>query len=299
MSPYLDDDFSDDLQDVARRLRDERVAPSAGELDELKLKAMARARARSSRTKGRATMKSRALVALITVGLMAGGTGGVIAASNGNGNGNGNAGNSQYKPGYGPCKNGGVDGSGATHTGPPGHPRVELHDGSAGRPASSVRRDEGAVQAAPSVQPRRAAAPGLTRRSTRRPTPADRAFPQVAHHQRPASVQRAFAAAGSGTVKLTSVVSPARRDVAPALVQHLDQSRGARACARVDVSPPGPSPGRRGRRPTGASRSLAIRARVEGARVRVPARVEPGVGRLEVHVGQSERRQRSCHSGAT
>ena len=124
MSPCPDDDnkLPEDLRDVVRRLREERVAPSAWELDELKLRAMTRARVRSSRTKGRLTMKSRVLVALVTVGLMAAGTGGVIAGGNGSSNGNDNASNSQYKPGYGPCKNGGVDGSGATHTGPPGHP---------------------------------------------------------------------------------------------------------------------------------------------------------------------------------
>src|SRR4051794_23732788 len=127
MSPFPDDDqiLPDDLRDVIRQLREERVAPSAGELDELKLRAMTRARVRSSRTKGRLTMKSRALIAVLTLSLMAGGTGAVIAGNgdgnNGNGNGN-DAANAQYKPGYGPCKNGGVDGSGATHTGPPGHP---------------------------------------------------------------------------------------------------------------------------------------------------------------------------------
>src|SRR5689334_21909923 len=125
MSPCPDDDqhLPEELRDVVRRLREERVAPSAWELDELKLRAMTRARVRSSRTKGRLTMKSRMLVALITVGLMAGSTGAVIAGSGGNGNGNGNdAAQAQYKPGYGPCKNGGVDGSGPTHTGPPGQP---------------------------------------------------------------------------------------------------------------------------------------------------------------------------------
>src|SRR3954471_7239733 len=103
MSPCPDDDqnLPEDLRDVVHRLREERTAPSAWELDELKLRAMTRARVRSSRTKGRLTMKSRALVALITVGLMAGGTGGVIAASGGNnGNGNDDAANAQYKPGY-------------------------------------------------------------------------------------------------------------------------------------------------------------------------------------------------------
>ncbi len=64
-------------------------------------------------------MKSRTLASVLTVALMAAGTGGVIAG-NGNGNGNGNASNSQYKPGCGPKKTNGVNPSG-THTGPPGH----------------------------------------------------------------------------------------------------------------------------------------------------------------------------------
>ena len=123
MSPCPDDDqhLPEGLRDVVRRLREERVAPSAWELDELKLRAMTRARVRSSRTKGRSTVKSRALVALLTVSLLGASTGAVIAGGGGNGNGN-DAAQAQYKPGYGPCKNGGVDGSGATHTGPPGQP---------------------------------------------------------------------------------------------------------------------------------------------------------------------------------
>src|SRR5689334_18649500 len=100
MSPCPDDDqhLPEELRDVVRRLREERVAPGAWELDELKLRTMTRARVRSSRTKGRLTMKSRALVALITVGLMAGGTGGVIAASGGTPGPN-DAASAQYKPG--------------------------------------------------------------------------------------------------------------------------------------------------------------------------------------------------------
>src|SRR3954451_19768819 len=65
MSPCPDNDqnLPDELRDVVRQLREERTAPSAGELDELKLRVLARARARSSRTNGRLTMKSRALIA--------------------------------------------------------------------------------------------------------------------------------------------------------------------------------------------------------------------------------------------
>ncbi len=43
-------------------------------------------------------MKSRTIASLLTVALMAAGTGGVIAG-NSNGNGNGNASQSQYRPG--------------------------------------------------------------------------------------------------------------------------------------------------------------------------------------------------------
>ena len=70
-----------------------------------------------SRPKGFALFKSRGIAALLTLALMAGGTGGVIAATNGGAG--GNASNSQYKPGCGPKKTDGVNPSG-THTGPPG-----------------------------------------------------------------------------------------------------------------------------------------------------------------------------------
>lgn len=79
----------DELHDVARRLRDHRPEASPLQLDRIKLRAM------SSRPKGSA-LKSRVIVALCTVGLMAGGTGGVIAAS-GSGKAKGSAQNSQYK----------------------------------------------------------------------------------------------------------------------------------------------------------------------------------------------------------
>ena len=81
------------------------------------MKTKVRARARASRPKG-TVLRSRGLAVFLTLALMAGGTGGVIAG-NGNGNGNGNAGGSQYKPGCGPKKSDGVNPSG-THTGQPG-----------------------------------------------------------------------------------------------------------------------------------------------------------------------------------
>lgn len=105
-----------DFDDIERILRDNRHDASELELDQIKLRAQARSQ--SSRPKGSA-VRSRLLVAACTLGLMAAGTGGVIAG-NGNGNANGkSAAKSEYKPGYGPCKNNGVNPSG-THTGPPG-----------------------------------------------------------------------------------------------------------------------------------------------------------------------------------
>jgi len=62
-------------------------------------------------------LKSRTLAAILTVAVMAGGTGGVIATTT-TGTG-GSASNSVYKPGCGPPPNG-VDGAGQTHTGAPG-----------------------------------------------------------------------------------------------------------------------------------------------------------------------------------
>jgi hypothetical protein len=115
MSHFNDEKLPGDLNEVAERLRSERVEASALELDRIKTRAMARAT--HSRSKG-LLVRSRSIAALLTVALMAAGTGGVIAGG-GNGNGNGNASNSQYKPGCGPKKTDGVNPSG-THTGPPG-----------------------------------------------------------------------------------------------------------------------------------------------------------------------------------
>ena len=110
-----DEQMPGDLQDVAERLRRGRAEASALDLDRVKTRAMANAAA--SRPKG-FSVKSRSIAALLTVALMAAGTGGVLAG--GGGGGNGNSANSQYKPGCGPKKTNGVNPSG-THTGPPGH----------------------------------------------------------------------------------------------------------------------------------------------------------------------------------
>jgi hypothetical protein len=102
----------ENFDDVAQRLREHRPEASALELDQIKTRAMARAA--SSRPKG-AVLRTRLLVALCSLGLMAGGTGGVIAAKGGN-PGKGSASKGQYgdKPGKG-CGD-----KNHNHTGPPG-----------------------------------------------------------------------------------------------------------------------------------------------------------------------------------
>ena len=100
-----------DLDDVVRRLHEHRPEATGLELDRIKLRATARAAA--SQPKG-SVLRNRLVVAFATLGLMAGGTSGVIAAKGGNGNGKGNASKSQYRPGKG-CGD-----KNHTHTGPPG-----------------------------------------------------------------------------------------------------------------------------------------------------------------------------------
>src|SRR4051794_26753742 len=114
MSQWDDSHLPDDLTDVARRLRAERPEASALELDRIKQRAMARAG--SSRQKKGFFVKSRITAALLTLGLLAGGTGGVLAAAGGTPGSNNNASGSQYKPGMG-CGD-----ANHIHTGPPGNP---------------------------------------------------------------------------------------------------------------------------------------------------------------------------------
>ena len=101
MTSFNDDNLPDELQDVARRLREERREATPLELDRIKTTAMSRARAKSFAPRG--GLRSRLVIALTTVALVGGATGGVIAAGNsGKSNGkNDNAAQSQYKPGKG------------------------------------------------------------------------------------------------------------------------------------------------------------------------------------------------------
>ena len=112
----FDDRLPDDLRDLAACLRNQRAEATGLELDRMKTRAMAKAA--SSRPKGFA-LRSRGMAAVLTLALMAAGTGGVLAGG-GHGKGGGSSAKSQYKPGCGPKKSNGVNPSG-THTGPPGH----------------------------------------------------------------------------------------------------------------------------------------------------------------------------------
>jgi hypothetical protein len=126
--PRKHDANKDELEGVAQRLRSERPVASPLDLDRIKTTAMSRAKAATG--SGRAGAR-RFAVAGLTVGLMAAGTGGVIAgvgsghsAGNaaiaqygntcvaGNGNGNGGSGGNGGKGGSGGGASGGKGGSG-------------------------------------------------------------------------------------------------------------------------------------------------------------------------------------------
>lgn len=110
MRHSTEDHLPEDLSDIAQRLRGHRSEADALELDRMKMRAMARAT--SSRSKGSA-LRSRLVVALLTLGLMAGGTGGVIAKNNKAPKGNaaktnygkkcGHPGGGPKKPNQSPC----------------------------------------------------------------------------------------------------------------------------------------------------------------------------------------------------
>jgi hypothetical protein len=80
-----DDAHKDELEGVAQRLRDERPEASPLDLDRIKTVAMSRAQAGTRR--GRAGAR-RLAVASLTVGLLAAGTGGVLAHNSDKGSGN-------------------------------------------------------------------------------------------------------------------------------------------------------------------------------------------------------------------
>jgi hypothetical protein len=87
-------DDHQDLSGIEDRLRRSRAELTPIELDEMKRQALSRAS-----TGGRMNLKSRAVTALLVLGLVGSGGGAVLAASGGNGKSNGNgADRSQYCP---------------------------------------------------------------------------------------------------------------------------------------------------------------------------------------------------------
>ena len=105
------DEHEPELEGIAKRLRAERPEASPLELDQIKLSAMSRAKA----TVGRETPR-RLVVAALTVGLMAAGTGGVLAAG-GTGSPAGNAAQAQYSSTTIACGNDNGNGNGTGNVG--------------------------------------------------------------------------------------------------------------------------------------------------------------------------------------
>ena len=75
----MSDDRYDGMDEVERRLREQRADVSSLELDRLKTRAISQAK--RSRGGGRRSAPARVLATLLSLGLLAGGTGGVLAAS--------------------------------------------------------------------------------------------------------------------------------------------------------------------------------------------------------------------------
>jgi hypothetical protein len=103
--------FSDDLQEVADVLRDQRPALTPLELDRVKLRAMSATRRSTSSTQKGFFMRSR-MTMLLTAGLLALGTGGALAVNGGlPGHDGGSASFSQYRN----CEHGKGKGQGRCH----------------------------------------------------------------------------------------------------------------------------------------------------------------------------------------
>jgi len=131
MSPSEDHEpFSEDVQEVADVLRERRPSLEPLELDQIKLRAMSGARRSASSHQGRFSIRSR-LVAVLTVGMLALGTGSAVAGffDFGGGYSGSSDGASaswhQYRP---PCKPGwGYGDDRHCHYGPPGHHHYYWH----------------------------------------------------------------------------------------------------------------------------------------------------------------------------
>jgi hypothetical protein len=96
-----DENWGQEDDPIVRRLRDEKPEASPLELDRMKMAAMAKAK--PSRSWG-ASSRSRIVTALLTVGVMAGGTAGTVAATSGS-----TSGVSAARAEYKPCDRGGKE----------------------------------------------------------------------------------------------------------------------------------------------------------------------------------------------
>lgn len=93
-SPHNEDRFSDDLQEVADVLRDQRPALTPLQLDQIKLRAMSGASRSTSTTRNRGSFMKSRLTTLIAAAFLALGTGGTLALAGGGGSGGKNGGGS-------------------------------------------------------------------------------------------------------------------------------------------------------------------------------------------------------------
>jgi hypothetical protein len=94
MRDRREDRMPDALEGVARQLREDRPQLGALDLDKMKTRVLARAGARQP--KG-AALRGRIVVAMLALGLMGAGAGGVVAAGGGSANSNQSA-DGQYQP---------------------------------------------------------------------------------------------------------------------------------------------------------------------------------------------------------
>src|SRR5450755_1088656 len=100
--------FPDDLQEVVEQLREERPSLTPLELDRVKLRAMSSARRSTSAQQKGFSMRPR-LVAVLTVGMLAVGSGSAIAGFfdfGGGYGGYGDGGSASYRQYRPPCKRG-------------------------------------------------------------------------------------------------------------------------------------------------------------------------------------------------
>jgi hypothetical protein len=122
MTQFDEHEMPDELNEVAKRLRDAQPTFSAVELDQLKLRTMAKASARTSTGRPRKgfLVKSRLLTFVLAAALLGGTAAGGIADTSGSGS-SGSAADAQYKP-PAPCSK---DPYPFPYLAPPGYPKLD------------------------------------------------------------------------------------------------------------------------------------------------------------------------------